>query len=655
MEDFTKFKLKSADELKSLLAGKDDFFVVACNKCFKEFSADPEPESVDFIDFSLSLGRNVIGFLDVDFLCNDYRAKQLLETSIPAETGLIPVISCGLGVQTVSSLTELPVFAVSDSVNFSGRHGMSLSNHLCDACGECYLNTTGGICPVTDCSKGLINGQCGGAKEGFCEVDKEKNCAWVKIHERLCLQDRIFSFPGLSVQLRDFSKIKHSFIKNYVHNIRANRYEGFFGGLCLKDCKEFSASFSVQKLPLPKSVVIPLSQHTGLPAEPVVQIGDHVKVGQKIGGAVGAISSAIHSSVSGIVKAIIPYGHPNSNRDVLSIAVESDGKEELHKSVLPCGFWTELDIDEIDAIIGEKGVVGMGGAGFPTPVKLKAPKQIDTVLLNGSECEPLLTSDHRVMLEYTDDVLFGLNILLKATEAQKGIIVIEDNKKDAINKIETKITDIPNIEVIAVKTKYPQGAEKMLIARALGRSIPDGALPYEAGVVVINVSTAKAISDAFQYGTPLIERIVTVSGDKINKPGNYLVKIGTSVKEIIDYCGGFKDNDVTVKLGGPMMGTEITDLNVPVIKGTTGIIAVTPDVSQPSECIRCGRCVDVCPMELLPLYFPAYADTVDWKSMEEKSLTYCIECGCCDYICPSRIPIRRAIREGKAAITGGSE
>ena len=292
----------------------------------------------------------------------------------------------------------------------------------------------------------------------------------------------------------------------------------------------------------------------------------------------------------------------------------------------------------------------MGGAGFPASVKLKSPKPIDTVLLNGCECEPMLTADHRVMLEYADDVIFGIKVLLKTTGAEKGIIAIEDNKRDAIELFETKTAGAPEIEVLAVKTKYPQGAEKMLIKRALGRKVPSGALPLDVGVVVSNVSTVKAISDAIQKGMPLIERVLTVTGEKIKNPGNFIVKIGTPVKEIVDFCGGLTGDGATVKLGGPMMGFEVTDLDVPVIKGTNGIIAIDSASSKPSECIRCGRCADVCPMELFPLYYPQYADKSDWEGMKEKAVKDCIECGCCDFICSSKIPIRDSIKLGKKAV-----
>jgi electron transport complex protein RnfC len=237
--------------------------------------------------------------------------------------------------------------------------------------------------------------------------------------------------------------------------------------------------------------------------------------------------------------------------------------------------------------------------------------------------------------------------MLKATGAEKGIIAIEDDKHDAIRSLESKLADITDITVVAVKTKYPQGAEKMLIKRILGRQVPGGGLPSDVGVIVHNVSTVKAIADAVIKGMPLIERVVTVTGGKIRNPGNYIVRIGTSVKDIIAHCGFVSDDNSVIKLGGPMMGVAIDGIDVPVTKGTNGIIAITQANSAPSPCIRCGRCVDVCPMELLPLYYPQYAGSENRDGMNEKSVMDCIECGCCDFICPSKIAIREAIRLGK--------
>ena len=645
LEDYTKFKLKKEDELESLLDGKDNLFIVACNKCFKEFLAEDEPECGEFAALAGLRGKFMTGCVSIDFLCNKHLTKKKLDAVLPAETENVFAIACGLGIQTVADLAGIPVYAASDSVSFEGRHGMALTKRLCQACGQCYLNLTGGICPIVDCSKSLVNGPCGGSKDGKCEVDRDKVCAWSGIFERLGGQDRAGVLSRQPVQLRDYSKVSFKFVHDHVRAIREKRLEGYYGGLHPSGRKELSEHLPLARFPAPRTVVIPLSQHAGAPSAPLVKAGDRVKMGQKIGEAASYVSGTIHSSVSGVVTGVFPWRHPNTGLGVLSVVIDSDGKDEPDESVKPCPGWDSLPAEGIIALIREKGIAGMGGSGFPTSVKLKPPKPIDTVLLNGCECEPLLTADHRVMLEYADDVIFGLKVLLKTTGADKGIIVIEDNKRDAIDLLEMKTCGMPEMEILAASTKYPQGAEKMLIKRALGRHMPGGALPFDVGVIVSNVATAKAISDAIRTGMPLVERVLTVTGERVRNPGNFIVKVGTSVKEIIDHCGGV--TDVTIKLGGPMMGFVAGDLDVPVIKGTNGIIAIEQMIFEPSGCIRCGRCADACPMELLPLYYPQYAARADWNGMKEKSVTDCIECGCCDFICPSKIPIADAIKIGK--------
>ena len=650
MEDYTKFRLKDKDELLSLLKDKDNLFVISCNKCFKEFTGEDEPECGEFAHFAALEGKAVTGCVKADFLCNKTLTARRLEAMPSAQTENIIAIACGLGVQTVAELAALPVYAACDSIGVYGSHGMALTKRLCEACGQCYLNLTGGVCPIVDCSKSLLNGQCGGSANGKCEIDAGKDCAWEKIHERLGTGGRTGGIPPQQVQLRDYSKINYKLISDYVRSVREKRFDGYYGGVHLAGDKHLSEHLPITQLPAPRTVVIPLSQHIGAPAAPLVSAGDLVMAGQKIGEASGFVSSAIHASISGRVIAVEPRRHPTSGLDVLSVAIESDGNDTLHESVKPQGSLDSLSPDDIVSLIREKGIVGMGGAAFPTAVKLKSSKPIDTVLLNGCECEPLLTADHRVMLEYADDVIFGLQALLKTTGAKKGVIAIEDDKRDAVGLLESKTAEIADITVVAARTKYPQGAEKMLIKRALGRRVPSGGLPLDVGVVVCNVSTAKAVSDAIQKGLPLIERVVAVTGEKINNPGNYTVRIGASVKEIIDLCGGLNDDNTIVKLGGPMMGVPIDDLNVPIVKGVNGIIAVEATVSEPSPCIRCGRCVDVCPMELLPLYFPLYVKNENWAGAKEKAANDCIECNCCNQICPSKIKIRQAITQAKAAI-----
>lgn len=650
LENYTKYKLKSNDELAELLADKDHLFVVACNKCFKEFETIEEPECGEFEKFAAEQGKTVTGSVKVDFLCNKTQTEKKLQDIIPEGTENVIVISCGLGIQTVADLAGKPVYAASNSLNYTGHHGMALTKKSCDACAQCYLNLTGGICPIVDCSKSLVNGQCGGAKDGKCEVDGNKDCAWEKIYRRLEKQGRLEEFLNQPVQLRDYSKTNFKVINDYVKAVREERFAGYYGGVHPSERKEFSEHLSLKRFPEPKTVVISMSQHLGAPANPIVQVGDTVKVGQKIGEASAFISAPVHSSVSGTVVAVEPRLHATRGGEVMAVVIESDGKNTLHESVKPHKGYGDLTPDEIIEIVREAGIVGMGGAGFPTAVKLKPNKPIEAVLLNGCECEPLLTADHRVLLEFADDIIYGLKAVLKTVDAQKGIIVIEDNKPDAIALMEEKLADCDNIEVVTAKTKYPQGAEKTLIKRVMGRTVPRGGLPADVGVVVSNISTVKAISDAIRTGMPLIERVATVTGEKIKNPGNYIVKIGTSVKEMIDYCGGTTDDDVMIKMGGPMMGFELTDLNVPMMKGSNGIIAIDTDQTQPMECIKCGRCVDVCPMELSPLYFAKFADEQNWQGMKDMNVMDCVECRSCEFICSSKIPLVSKIKAGKNAI-----
>ena len=649
MENYTKYRLKGNDELESLLAGKDNLFIVACNKCFKEFETVDEPECGELEKLVAGQGKTVTGSAKVDFLCNRVQTEKHSQGMIPEGTEHILVASCGLGVQTVADLADKPVYAACDSLNYTGHHGMALTKKSCDACAQCYLNVTGGICPIVDCSKSLVNGQCGGAKNGKCEVDPNKDCAWEKICRRLEKQGRADEFLSQPVQLRDYSKVDFKFVNDYVTSIRESRLEGYYGGIHPSERKEYTEHLPLERFPDPKTVVIPLSMHAGAPSNPVVAVGDAVKAGQVIGESAGFISAPVHSSVSGTVTAIETRGHATRGA-CMSIVIESDGKNTLHESVQPHKDLDSLTPDEIIDIVRESGIVGMGGAGFPTSVKLKPNKPIDAVLLNGCECEPLLTADHRVLLEYADDIIFGLKAIVKTVDAKKGIIVIEDNKPDAIELLQAKTAGCDNLEVAVAKTKYPQGAEKMLIKRVMGRQVPRGGLPADVGCVVSNISTTKAIADAIQKGMPLIERVVTVTGERLKKPGNYIVKIGTNTKDLIDYCGGATADEVTVKAGGPMMGFVLSDTNVPIMKGSNGIIVVDSDHTAEQPCIKCGRCMDVCPMELAPLYYAKCADEKDWQGMKDRNVMDCIECRCCEFICSSKIPLVNKIKAGKNAV-----
>ena len=649
MENYTKYKLKAEEELVSVLSGIDNLFVIACNKCFKEFETMEEPDCEAFVKIAAEQGKTVTGTAKIDFLCNKTQTDRKLVDAIPEGTENIVVISCGLGIQTIADIAEVPVFAATNTLNYTGHHGMSLTKKACDACAQCYLNITGGICPIVDCSKSLVNGQCGGAKNGKCEVSPDKDCAWEKIQQRLAAQGRLSELTSQPVQLRDYSKVNFKVINDYVKSIRESRFAGYYGGIHPVEGKEPSEHKALVAFPEPKTAVFPLSMHLGAPATAIVQVGDYVKVGQKIAEASGFISAPVHSSVSGTVVAI--EDRPHANRGTCpAIVIESDGKAELHESVKPNKPLEELTPDEIIEIVKNAGIVGMGGAGFPTYVKLKPGKPIDAVLVNACECEPMLTADHRVLLEYADEIIYGLKAVMKTVDTKRGVIVIEDNKPDAIELLQAKCAEQEGMEVCVAKTKYPQGGEKMLIKRVLDRFVPSGKLPADVGAVVCNVSTVKAISDAIQTGMPLVERVTTVTGPYIANPGNFIVKIGTSAADLVAACGGITTEDCTIKAGGPMMGFVQEHVNFPIMKGSNGIIAVETDETEPQECIKCGRCADVCPMSLQPLYFAKLVG--DAQALKERNIMDCMECRCCESICSSKIPLVTLIKIGKNAVRG---
>ena len=651
MENYIKYALKPEAELRDLLAGVDKLFVITCGKCFKKLSAEASDDLSTFLRLVLSAGKTITGVEEQDFLCNKTATARKLASAIPEETEAVFVIGCGLGIQTVASLAGVPVYAACDSLNYTGHHGMAITDKACDACAQCYLSMTGGICPIVDCSKSLINGQCGGAKNGKCEVDPNKDCAWEKIQQRLAAQGRLAELTAQSVQVRDYSKVNFKKINEYVKSIRESRFAGYYGGVHPSEHKEPTEHKALVRFPAPEMAVIPLSMHLGAPANAIVSVGDHVDVGQKIGEQAGFISAPVHASISGTVVAI--EERPHATRGTcLSVVIANDGKDTVHESVKPNKPLEELTADEIVEIVKEAGIVGMGGAGFPTYVKLKPGKPIEAVLVNGCECEPMLTADHRLLLEFADDVIYGLKAVMKAVDAPRGVIVIEDNKPDAIELLQSKVADIPGMEVCVARTKYPQGGEKMLIKRVLGRSVPSGKLPADVGACVSNVSTVKAIADAIRTGMPLTERITTVTGKYIPNPGNFIVKIGTSAETLVNACGGISSPDALIKAGGPMMGFPQTDLNVPIMKGSNGIIAIDQDISEPNECIQCGRCVDVCPMELKPLYFFKYAGQQNWAGMKEQNVMDCMECRCCEFICSSKLPLVTMIKTGKHGVRG---
>ena len=651
MENYTKYALKSVDELAPVIAEANNIFVIACNKCFKEFENTNEPDCEAFEKIVADQGKTIVGSAKVDFLCNKTQTVKKFDDMIPEGTESIFVVSCGLGIQTVAEIADVPVYAASNSLNYTGHHGMALTKKACDACAQCYLNMTGGICPIVDCSKSLVNGQCGGAKNGKCEVSPDKDCAWENIQQRLQKQGRIAELTAQPVQIRDYSKVNFKVINEYVKAIREKRFENYYGGVHPVEGKEPTEHLALVQFPAPETVVIPLSMHLGAPANACVAVGDTVKVGQKIGEAAGFISAPVHSSVSGTVIAIEDRPHA-SRGTCLSVVIKNDGLNTVHESVKPNKYLAELSVEEIINIVKEAGIVGMGGAGFPTYVKLQPGKPIEAVLINACECEPMLTADHRVMLEYADDVIYGLKAVMKAVAAPKGVIVIEDNKPDAIELMQAKCENEEGLEVLVAHTKYPQGGEKMLIKYAMNRSVPSGKLPADVGACVSNVSTVKAIADAIKTGMPLVERVTTVTGKYIPNPANFVVKIGTSAEALVKACGGVTTDDCIIKAGGPMMGFPQTTLDTPIMKGSNGIITVDTDNAEAQPCIKCGRCVDVCPMELKPLYFYQYAKEENWEGFKAANVMDCMECRCCEYICSSKLPLVSMIKTGKNAVRG---
>lgn len=428
----------------------------------------------------------------------------------------------------------------------------------------------------------------------------------------------------------------------------------FRGGIHPPHFKKATEKVTVERAKDPQVVTIPLQQHIGAPCKPLVKVGDKVKVGQEIGQAVAFVSAPIHSSIAGTVKKIATFNSSTGSK-AQCVVIESDGSNEIHEDVKPKGELHSLSKEQIIGIIKEAGITGMGGAGFPTHVKLSPPpeKTIDTIILNGAECEPYLTADHRLMLESPKKVVFGLKAIMKAVDVRQGYIGIEDNKPDAIKIMQEAVMNEPNIEVVACRTKYPQGDEKRLINAATGREVPSGGLPMDVGVVVNNVGTAAAIADAIKTGMPLIERIVTITGSAVKEPKNLIVKVGTSFKEVIDQCGGYKEEPGKIISGGPMMGiAQYTD-EVPVIKGTSGILILNKKearIPKPQPCIRCGKCSDICPINLQPLFIGKFSEKRLFDEAEKYHALDCIECGSCSFICPSKRPLLQSIRVGKREI-----
>jgi electron transport complex protein RnfC len=430
------------------------------------------------------------------------------------------------------------------------------------------------------------------------------------------------------------------------------RLKTFPGGLHPPDNKKWSAHKAIETCPLPEELVIPLVQHIGAPAEVCVQKGDRVKKGQVIGNAKGFVSVPVHSSTSGEVTAVEPRPHA-SGRNLPAVVIRPDGEDAWAEGIAGADPET-LSPDAIRERIRAAGIVGMGGATFPTHVKLTPPenKPIHTLVINGVECEPYLTADHRLMLEETERILDGIAILKRVLGVERALVGIEANKPDAI-EVMTSASVGQGIEVVPLEVKYPQGAEKQLILALTGREVPSGGLPMDVGVVVQNVGTAAAVSDAVRRGLPLIERIATVTGPGVTSPKNLRVRVGTPLSHLIEYCGGLKGDPAKIIMGGPMMGATQLSLDVPATRGTSGVLLFREGeipLRPEGPCIRCGRCVQVCPAHIMPTTIAAYARLDLIAEAEEFGAMDCIECGCCTYTCPATLPLVQAIRYGKGAI-----
>jgi electron transport complex protein RnfC len=430
----------------------------------------------------------------------------------------------------------------------------------------------------------------------------------------------------------------------------------FKKGVHPHEFKTLTEKKSIEFMPLPEEVFVPLQQHIGVPCKALVEKDQEVKTGQVIGSSDKFVSSPVHSPITGKVKAIDKYMHPLGIRaEMIHIIRSEDG--EKWETLPKIGDWQNTPIDSLRKVIHDAGIVGLGGAAFPTHVKLAPPtdKKINSFILNGCECEPFLTADHRAMVELSEKVLTGMAIICKILGTGDAYVAVENNKPDAIAAMqELSAAKFPQFKVIPLKVKYPQGAEKMLIDAVLKRRVPTGGLPMDVGVVVNNIGTAIAIAEAVLEGKPLIQRIVTVTGDGIKEPKNVMVRMGTSFKQVLDFCGGILENTSQIFMGGPMMGFAQYNLNVPCVKATSGIVCLTDEKKYQVKtfpCIKCGNCVSVCPMNLMPTTLTHFIQAEKWQESQNLGVLNCIECGSCSFSCPSRIPLVQWLRVGKLRVS----
>lgn len=432
---------------------------------------------------------------------------------------------------------------------------------------------------------------------------------------------------------------------------------GFRHGVHPPERKDLTAQLPIRRMPFPAELVLPLRQHAGAPAKPLVQRGDRVERGDRIAAADGFVSVSMHASAAGTVTGIDWAPHPDgSMADAIRIAVDRHSVQVPRPRSVP--EWHTLTREEVVSAVQQAGVVGLGGAAFPAHVKMAPPKdaKLELLILNGAECEPYLTSDHRVMVEHPERVLFGARIMMHALGIDRCVIGVESNKPDAVEALNANIPSDLDISVFALTVKYPQGAEKMLIKALTGREVPSGKLPMHTGCVVQNVGTAACIAEVFQTGQPLIERIVSVTGRGVNRPSNLIVPVGVKLRDVLDFCGGLNENAAEILFGGPMMGMVQADLDVPVTKGTSGIVVLTHEETAPREtypCIKCGRCLDACPVFLMPQQLGALAQAGRYEEMNDWNLADCMLCGSCSFVCPSHIPLSQMFALSKAALRRG--
>jgi electron transport complex protein RnfC len=430
----------------------------------------------------------------------------------------------------------------------------------------------------------------------------------------------------------------------------------FSHGVHPPELKELTEGVRVRRLPFPDEVVLPLSQHTGKPARPIVRVGDRVERGDMVAEADGFVSSPVHASAAGTVVAIELWPHPSGTfQEAIRIAVAPYHAQVPRKRIIP--DWHGLSREQIVEAVRHAGVVGLGGAAFPTHVKLVPPKDttIDTIVINGCECEPYLTTDHRTMVEYPDRVHLGTRLMMTTLGVDRAMIGVENNKPDAIERLQATIPEDlrDRVTVHGLTVKYPQGAEKMLIKSLLNREVPSGKLPMHVGVVVHNVASVATIAEVFETGLPLVERIITVTGLGIRRPSNLIVPVGTKTGDLIDACGGLTETAREIVFGGPMMGAAQASLDVPVMKGTSGVIVLTDAEVKPQKsypCIRCGHCLDACPVFLNPQILGQLALYERYDEMNEHHLQDCMLCGCCGYTCPSNIPLTQLFAIAKVQL-----